>query len=183
MRDADSSQGNRMIRRMCNLASALSLLLCVATCVLWVRGLRHSDHFLFFQDEDMRFYIGSVGGDFALTRWFSTNGFGDARSKERFSHGPYEPDASSGRVFPLPKVVRLTFHQNKTAQCLIPYPIPVTMELVLPAAWLLALRKRRRKPIQISRGFCPACGYDLRASKERCPECGTKIPSNVGAAA
>ncbi len=42
---------------------------------------------------------------------------------------------------------------------------------IAPAFWLKhVLRKRPRL------GFCPTCGYDLRASSERCPECGNPVP-------
>jgi hypothetical protein len=49
------------------------------------------------------------------------------------------------------------------------------LPLSVPPA-LLLLRVRRRK-IRLRRGLCPTCGYDLRATPDKCPECGAPSPS------
>ena len=40
----------------------------------------------------------------------------------------------------------------------------------------MLLRERRLRRWK-EQGLCLVCGYDMRASPERCPECGTAVPS------
>jgi hypothetical protein len=50
---------------------------------------------------------------------------------------------------------------------------------VTPTAWVIC-RIRMKK--WVLKGLCPKCGYDLRASVTRCPECGTAISRGPDAA-
>jgi hypothetical protein len=49
----------------------------------------------------------------------------------------------------------------------IPFWMLVLLLGIMPA--LFVCRRFRRR---LRSGFCIQCGYDLRASRERCPECG-----------
>ena len=58
----------------------------------------------------------------------------------------------------------------------LPYFVAIPCTMILPAIVLRGYKKERRRRKRRERGLCLNCGYDLRASKDRCPECGMAIP-------
>ncbi len=54
--------------------------------------------------------------------------------------------------------------------------VPLYLPVLFLGAWAAFLlhpvhRRRKRRKL----GLCVKCGYDLRGSKDRCPECGTEF--------
>jgi hypothetical protein len=68
----------------------------------------------------------------------------------------------------LPDAVPYTMH-DQFIGAIVPYWLIECVLLALGFLWL-ARRRRRRTPLS---GLCRRCGYDLRATPDRCPECGT----------
>ena len=47
---------------------------------------------------------------------------------------------------------------------------------IVPAIWFF---RRARRKSRVERGLCGECAYDLRASHDRCPRCGTRFKHDL----
>jgi len=57
-----------------------------------------------------------------------------------------------------------------------PFWFLAALTVLLPAIWVTKAARRSRHRAS---GRCVVCGYDLRATPERCPECGTGPPGKA----
>src|SRR4051812_48172970 len=58
----------------------------------------------------------------------------------------------------------------------VPYWFWLVATATLPSLWMIRRRRARRGRAV---GCCPTCGYDLRATPARCPECGRRADERV----
>jgi hypothetical protein len=90
--------------------------------------------------------------------------FGEVSPVRIVRTGEYELAASGGRLWLLRHGSQVTHSQG-------PRMALVALALAMPGL-LIGLHRGRRKLRPA--GLCRRCGYDLRATPERCPECGTR---------
>lgn len=186
-----------MRRRLLTLASALTLILCMATVGSWARSYWVSDGFIFARHGNLSFarcFKGRVGiirvygvakaDGFTRVQWRSPN---DDELRYFIAPGAISGGYSIGEVnFHFVGIALVGGHQEYlVSKKPFTFQIYVSRLIVIPfwlpfllTAWPLCpsiIRLVRRIPFRYPAGTCRRCGYDLRASRERCPECGTAI--------
>ena len=159
------------MRRSLSVACAVvSLLVFVATCVLWVRSYRVPENRVAGRDRlnithrEPLYWLISGRGHLSLCRQSGKNWDNDLTGYNlagaRFG-GHWGTDGS------------LLWNLD------VPYWMLAAATAVPVCLSLWRWRRRWRAWRNARRGFCPRCGYDLCASPARCPECGwgaTAVP-------
>ena len=168
-----------MLRRLFTGLSVLSLLLFVAVVVLWARSGRRCDY-ASVAPAWRCFVCMTFPGGVKLATWpdpVEPGGF-------RFASYPYNVRNAHGAWMERPAVSwsKLGFafkplqfsNQTRPArgafELYVPFWFLAAAFLAMPLARLVRLARSRRRT---RGGLCATCGYDLRASPGRCPECGT----------
>jgi hypothetical protein len=193
-----------MLRRLFTVLSVLSLMLCTAVVVLWVRSYSAGEKvsygwtvppesravtLLAYTNRGMlylsRYDVSCSGpvppefwGDPAgRLQWERYRPYPPLAPADRYLLGFRSTDAS--RATPLtdpPGVARA----ERWRIVAVPLWVPWLGLGVWPAARLW-LWHRSRGARRLAKGLCPSCGYDLRATPGRCPECGTAVAADADA--
>jgi hypothetical protein len=189
-----------MRRRLPNILTAVSLALWTATVVLWVRShwamdvLQWRDDWVLGQSKAGTSHVlwssrGHLG--WAVVKWsFRMVPAGRSPVGEPIPSGPpwaRSPEsglrwASVAAGYDLNRIVFPMYpngipdvHSVRPAR--VSFIVPAVLFAVWPSVMFGARVLRRLAGVP---GTCARCGYDLRATPERCPECGTVPDRDVG---
>lgn len=163
--------------------STLSLLLLAAVIVLWCRSPRHADLVTFYTPAGHLAGLASERNGLLLCTteipFGSEMGLSaQTMSASRDEFGPvhdllFDPSNEKWHFLGFHTATGTVSTWNwKYSALIIPYWALIIPLTILPFMGFrrLIVRHRRKR-----RGQCLACGYDLRQSPDRCPECGRPV--------
>jgi len=163
MWDAGRRLYRGMKRRLLSLLTALSLLLCVTACALWVRSYWLLEGCSWYDVNHHYFQVSSLKGGLWLHRNAAVpTGF-------NIRPGSFQIKVTVGSMPP----TTLGFHASHGPfqwTAAVPYWAIFLLTALAPAT--TAARLVRSRFSGVPPGACRHCGYDLRATPDRCPECG-----------
>jgi hypothetical protein len=147
-----------MLRRLLTLLSMLSLLLCVASAALWVwtETKPQIDFFVVIRPNHS-FGLGTEQGALIGFVQRLEPSYGDDTSDDvQLVKGGF-------------RYLRITSSGMRRWNLVLPFWVLMCLFAAFPAGrWFAGRTVRHRR----RRGLCLQCGYDLRATPDRCPECG-----------
>jgi len=187
----------RLLRILLNAATVLSLVLGMAVAVLWMRSYAVIDNlhgvrvrrpantieqsfFEFISDRGDLVWFRRVSGGQAGRLAPEASGWGWQRSRR-------PPGASVDFVSRLREFRWESWSSGSqwTRVVSVPHWLLMVAAALLPVGRLLLRNRRLGRGKRAGR--CHVCGYDLRATPDRCPECGAvpripdPLPGGVGA--
>ena len=168
----------RVRRWMFNAAAVASTLLLAAVLVLWVRSYRIGDEIAFIHENYNLFFVGSYDGTFDLERQSQLQG------RTQGYHGLMHEELWIITTYGGARICDWWFDWPSSNGYIMYFALPDWLPAVLfPILPGIGLRRilRRLNPGEAGQSLCPACGYDVRASKDTCPECGAAVASGNSA--
>jgi hypothetical protein len=160
--------------------SVLSLLLCVATLALWVRSFHRLDRMTYLERGALSIDVQSIRGQIEVVHGLSSpSSTPDGLSYDSLSSTDFKSsrevirDSPSGYDFPNVSLLGFGYmyiESGATWWAWFPHWFLSLLVAILPALHLRAVIRSRRLH---RAGHSPRCGYDLRATPARCPECGS----------
>lgn len=160
-----------MKRKLFTFAAALSLLVCLATSLLWVASYR-----LDSRTDGVRLFDGIRVGAFDGIACIYNQIYPYSGSIIAIYSGPGQPKWPKTRAFDFAGLYfrHFTWPGHFPGGTYWTLRVPLfylwLLGAVLPSAWATVYARRSRKL-----GMCRRCGYDLRATPDGCPECGTPV--------
>ena len=186
----------RVRRWLFNGLAAVSAVLFVGVCLLWARSRGHqTGDTLFVQTKPGRYYAvmtgqGGIGFDCTIVEHpaeLRRFGVGTSYSLHYCHQNFFYPPVSARQRLgfdyfdgELGDTTDRIIGSGTFRTVVLPSWLFAAAFALLPATVLPALLRGLVRWRQPCRGCCPVCGYDLRATPYRCPECGEPIPSTSG---